>query len=59
MLAFIEVFIEALSVSSPSSDETGTEGASVGEYALDGENCEGLDAVVSSFRTCWERGLEA
>ncbi len=35
---------------------TGTEAAgSVGEYALG----EGLNAFVTSFRACWESGLEA
>jgi hypothetical protein len=50
--------IDALSLTGSSGGVTGTEVASVGEYALDGESCEGLGAFVS-FRASWESGLEA
>lgn len=51
--------IDALSLTGSSGGVTGIEVASVGEYALGGESCEGLDAFVSSFRASWESGLEA
>ena len=51
--------IDALSFTGSSGGVTGTEVASVGEYALGGESCEGLDTFVSTFRTSWESGLEA
>jgi len=51
--------IDALSLTGSSGGVTGTEVASVGEYALGGESCEGLGAFVSSFWASWESGLEA
>jgi hypothetical protein len=47
--------IDALSLTVSSGGVTGTEVASVGEYALDGESSGGLDA----FGPLWESGLEA
>ena len=51
--------IDALSLTGSSGGVIGTEVASVGEYALGGESCEGLDELVSSFRASWESRLEA
>jgi hypothetical protein len=49
----------AISLTGSSGGVTGTEVASVGEYALSGESCEELDAFVSLFWASWESGLEA
>lgn len=51
--------IDALSLTGSSVGVIGTEVASVGEYALGGESCEGLDAFDTSFLAPWESGLEA
>jgi hypothetical protein len=51
--------IDALSLTGSSGGVIGTEVASVGEYALGGESCEGLDAFGTSFWAPWESGREA
>src|SRR6266566_3735793 len=51
--------IDTRSLTVSSGGVTGTEAASVGEYALGGESCEGLGAFVSSFWASWESGLDA
>jgi len=55
----VMAFVSDFSISSSCGGETGTEVVSVGVYALGGEICAGLGALVSSYRASWESGLEA